>query len=104
MNCRLRFAICLFAALIHGSDGIADDIAHVSIPSAGAIFETIDTLQCDVDSEADAQECLTGLRWTPANFKIRCEAADKDRGDLLIRFDSPVDTRNKINDNVSMEW
>ena len=104
MNCCLRFTICLSAALIHGSYGIADDIAHATIPSAGATFEATDTLQCDVDSGADAQECLTGLRWTPADFEIRCEAADQDRGDLLIRFDSPVDTCNQVNDNVSMEW
>jgi dienelactone hydrolase len=104
MTCCLRFAICLCAALIHGLSGIADDIAHGTIPSAGATFETTDTLQCDVDSGADAQECLTGLRWTPADFEIRCEAADKDRGDLLIRFDSPVDTSKSVNDNVSMEW
>lgn len=104
MNCFLRFAICLLAALIHGLDGTADDLAHLTIPSAGATFTTTDTLQCDVDSGADAQECLAGLRWTPTDFQIRCEAADKDRGDLLIRFDSPVNTSNKVNDNVSMEW
>ena len=104
MNRGLRIVMVLFAALMHGSHGIADDIDHLTIPSSGAILEATDTLQCDVDSRADAQECLTGLRWTPGDFKIRCESADMDRGDLLIRFDSPVDTRNKINDNVSMEW
>ena len=104
MNCCLRFTVCLFIVVISGLDGIADDNARITIPSAGATFETTDTLQCDVDAGADAQECLTGLRWTPADFEIRCEAADRDRGDLLIRFDSPVDTDNLINDNVSMEW
>ena len=100
----LRFAFVLFATLIYGSHGIADDFVQVSIPSAGTILETTDSLQCDVDAGADAQECLTGLRWTPADFKIRCESAEMDRGDLLIRFDSPVNTTNKVNDNVSMEW
>jgi len=104
MNRGLQIVIVLFAALMHGSHGISNDIDHVTIPSPGAILETTDTLQCDIDPGADAQECLTGLRWTPEDFKIRCEAADKDRGDLLIRFDSPVDTRNQVNDNVSMEW
>lgn len=96
--------IGMLAAVLHASFGMADDIAHIAIPSAGATFETTDTLQCDVDATADAQECLTGLRWTPADFEIRCEPAEKDRGDLLIRFNSPVDTGNEINDNVSMEW
>ena len=104
MNYLLRLNICLIAGLIYGLDGIADDLIHLTIPAAGATFATTDTLQCDVDSGADAQECLAGLRWTPTDFEIRCEAADKDRGDLLIRFDSPVDTSNDVNDNVSMEW
>ncbi len=104
MNCCFRFTICLIAAVLRASYGIADDIPHIAIPSAGATFETTDTLQCDVDPGADAQECLTGLRWPPADFEIRCEAAEKDRGDLLIRFASPVNTGNEVNDNVSMEW
>lgn len=104
MSSCCRFAVCAFAVVVQVLSGMADDIARVAIPSAGATFETTDTLQCDVDTAADAQECLTGLRWTPADFEIRCESADKDRGDLLIRFNSPIDTGNKINDNVSMEW
>ena len=104
MNCCLRFTICLFAVVVHISYGIADDIVNITIPSAGAIFESTDTLQCDADSAVDAQECLTGLRWTPSDFEVRCEAADEDRGDLLIRFDSPFSSGNKENDNVSMEW
>ena len=99
-----RFTICLLAIVFHSSYGTADDIADLTIPSAGATFLTTDTLDCDTDTAADAQECLTGLRWTPSDFEVRCEAADEDRGDLLIRFDSPFMTGNKENDNVSMEW
>ncbi len=104
MSCFPRSTICLFAIVIHASYGTADDNADITIPSAGATFQAADTLQCDADSAADAQECLTGLRWTPSDFEVRCEAADKDRGDLLIRFNSPFSTGNKENDNVSMEW
>lgn len=104
MNYRLRFTVCLLAAVLHTSCGVADDLTSISIPLVGATFQSTDTLQCDEDSEADAQECLTGLRWTSSDFEVRCETADKDRGDLLIRFNSPIDTGNMVNDNVSMEW
>ena len=104
MNYCLRLTICLFAAVIRTSHCRADDVAQTAVPTAGAVFHGTDTLQCDADGSADAQECLTGLRWTPTDFEIRCEAADKDRGDLRIRFPSPIDTGNKENDDVSMEW
>jgi dienelactone hydrolase len=104
MNYCFRCAFCLVASVLHASHGIAKDISYLEIPAVGATFESADSLQCDKDSGADAQECLTGLRWTPADFEIRCEVAAEDRGDLLIRFDSPVDTGNEVNDNVSMEW
>jgi len=104
MNCRLRFLLCLCACILSTSGGFADDVAGNRVPSPGAVFSSTDTLTCDMDNAADAQECLAGLRWTPSNFTVRCEVAEPDRGDMLIRFDSPIDTGNSINDNVSMEW
>jgi dienelactone hydrolase len=104
MNCKLRIVVCFSALIISTREGLADDIARLVVPSPGATFGATDTLTCDTDSTADAQECLTGLRWKPSDFTVRCEAAEQDRGDLLIRFDSPISTENPINDNVSMEW
>ncbi len=104
MTCSLRLTIGLFAVLTQGVSGIGDDNVPVSIPAVGETLQAADTLERDVDVATDAQDCLVGLRWTPADFTIRCEAAEKDRGDLLLRFDSPIDTGNKVNDNVSMEW
>jgi dienelactone hydrolase len=99
-----RLTVCVFAVVIHMAPGAADETTQIAIPEPGAIFHGNDTLQCDADKSADAQDCLTGLRWSPTDFEIRCETADKDRGDLRIRFASPVNTGNKENDNVSMEW
>ena len=104
MTVNWRLVFCLFTAVFQIAQSSADEITHIAVPPPGAIFHGTDTLQCDADTSADAQDCLTGLRWTPADFEIRCEAADEDRGDLRIRFASPVNTGIKENDNVSMEW
>ena len=104
MNYRSRLVKFLCGIVLSTATGFADDIAEDRVPSPGATFHGTDTLTCDTDNAADAQECLTGLRWTPSDFTIRCEVAEQDRGDLLIRFDSPIDTGNEINDNVSVEW
>lgn len=96
---------CFCAAAIAGAvEENAEKELNAALPKPGATFPAIDTLQCDVDSSEDSQECLAGLRWTPSKFEVRCEAAETDRGDLLIRFDSPINTENPDNDNVSMEW
>lgn len=102
---RLRgHQIFLLVFAVRMSHGIADERPHPAIPIAGATFHARDTLQCDVDASGDAQECLTGLRWTPSDFEVRCETADQDRGDLRIRFPSPIHTDQATNDDVSMEW
>jgi dienelactone hydrolase len=104
MSSTHRLTICVFAVVIHFANSNADEATQTAIPEPGAVFQGVDTLQCDADESTDAQECLTGLRWKPTEFEIRCEAADEDRGDLRIRFPSPVDSGNKENDDVSMEW
>ena len=104
MNSKLLIAVCCFAVTITCGTGLGDEIADVVVPSPGATFHGKDSLNCDTDNIADSQQCLVGLRWKPSDFTVRCEAAEPDRGDLLIRFDSPISTENQINDNVSMEW
>ena len=93
-----------FVVLVRITRSTADDTALIAIPDPESTFRGADTLKCDTDMSPDAQECLTGLRWMPGDFEIRCEAADEDRGDLRIRFPSPIETGNKDNDNVAMEW
>lgn len=70
----------------------------------GATFAARDTLDCESDTVADAQACLQGLTWAPAEFQVQCEAAAEDRGDWLLRFPSPRPLGNPVNDLVSMEW
>jgi len=79
------------------------------LPPAGARFETKDSLVCDIDPSADAQACLTGLRWPLAEFSVDVEASDassidKTAYDRIIYFPSPHPVGNAIHDRVSMEW
>ena len=104
MNCKRQIVVCLSALMLSNAACLGDDIAKFAVPSPGATFHGADSLTCDTDNTADAQECLAGLRWTPSDFTVRCEAAESGRGDVLIRFNSPISTENPINDNVSMEW
>ena len=104
MNWKLQIVACYCALMLSNAAGLGDDIASSAVPAPGATFNGTDSLACDTDNTGDAQECLTGLRWKPSDFVVRCEAAAPERGDLLIRFNSPISTENAINDNVSMEW
>lgn len=63
-----------------------------------------DTLHVGEEPSADARECLEGLCWSPAEFEVRCEAGRPDRGDVLVRFPSPVPSGVASNDLVAMEW
>ena len=104
MNRKLKIAVCFAALMLSSSAGRGDDVSKLAVPLPGVTFNGSDSLACDTDTTADAHECLTGLRWKPCDFAVRCEAAEPEHGDLLIRFDSPISTENAINDNVSMEW
>lgn len=63
-----------------------------------------DTLDVTKDENADAEECLAGLRWDPHEFDIHFEDADRRKGDILVRFPSAVETGDAVNDLVAMEW
>lgn len=104
----LEFSYAILAtllALLLAQVSSADDTPKpVTLPSVGEIFRTTDTLVLDEEANADAKDCLAGLRWTPAAFEVQCEPAAEDRGDLLVRFPSPLPSGDPVNDNVSMEW
>lgn len=67
-------------------------------------FAAKDTLSQTNESSDDARDCLKGLIWEPACFYVRCEQSAKRRGDLLVRFPSPISSGDAINDRVAMEW
>lgn len=68
-------------------------------------YSARDTLAVGEEPSADARECLQGFCWTPSEFTVRCEApVQADRGDVLVRFPSPLPTGNEVNDLVALEW
>ena len=72
---------------------------------AGKSFDATDTLDIGEEAQADALECLKGLTWTAGNFQTTCERPTvEDRGDLLVRFPSPIDSGVEKNNRVAMEW
>ena len=69
-----------------------------------------DSLCLELDKEAseDARQCLNELAWTPSSFEVALEqVADglKSQGcDAVVRFPSPIDTGDPVNDLAAMEW
>ncbi|MFM7058591.1 MAG: alpha/beta hydrolase family protein, partial [Planctomycetota bacterium] len=78
--------------------------APLQIPPVGATFPAADTLNSTADPVPDAEDCLKGLRWKAGRFQVECEAPKESEGDLLIRFPSPINSGDAVNDRVSMEW
>lgn len=70
----------------------------------GRTFTATDSLRIGEEHSEDARVCLDGLCWTTGEFKVHCEPAKPDRGDVLVRFPSPIDSGDARNDLVSMEW
>lgn len=73
-------------------------------PVIGSTFVARDSLAPPSDSLSDAQACVDGLCWKPADFEVTLQEADKGRGDLLVRFPSATPSGNAQNDLVAMEW
>ena len=59
-------------------------------PGDKRAFEARDTLAPGPESSADARDCLAGLTWAPERFRVSCQTARKGRGEVLLRFPSPV--------------
>jgi len=80
--------------------------SEAALPQLTTTLKAADTLELDADPDADAEECLTGLRWTPEEFTVRFEPPDPDRGAMVVRFPSPVtDDRDGVpRDDVALEW
>lgn len=97
--CALVAVLKLPWCLTSVSPAVAEEL-----PRAGTVFRARDTLDTSADGLQDAQHCLEGLRWKPADFEVRLEVPRDNEGDLLVRFPSPVSSGNGINDLVSMEW
>ena len=102
----LLLALCLLVALPLNTTATqaAQQEDRSELPPVGALFNAADTLDSTADPLPDAEDCLAGLRWKPGTFQVRCETAVENEGDLLVRFPSPINSGDPVNDNVSMEW
>ena len=78
-------------------------VAAKPFPPAGPLTAR-DTLQVGEETSADARECLAGLCWSPSEFEVRCDPGRPNRGEVLVRFPSPVPSGVESNDQVAMEW
>ena len=69
-------------------------------------YQARDTLASPKDDSPDAQACLDGLAWEPAEFEVQCdnESNSAPLSSRLLRFPSPVASGSALNDSVSMEW
>lgn len=74
------------------------------LPLPGARFTATDSLDAAADPSADAQACLAGLRWQPAEFAVEIAAPLPGRGDRLVAFPSPRPLGDPVHDRVTMEW
>ena len=80
-------------------------LASAELPlQVGSHYAAQDSLACGDEASDDARQCLAGLTWKPAKFEVRCDEPQRGFGDFLVRFPSPVDTGNAVNDLVAMEW
>ncbi|MBP7949652.1 MAG: hypothetical protein KA004_08350 [Verrucomicrobiales bacterium] len=96
--------LCCAAALLCIPTALpAQDVPAFRI-EAGKGFEAKDTLHCGPEAAADAAACLDGLKWSCGTFPVQTEKAELGRGDLLVRFPSPVPSGDAVNDRVAMEW
>lgn len=84
---------------------LATSVAALEIGDLpGKTFAARDSLGKVEDPSADARACLKGLRWPAADFQVQCESAAGKSGDVLVRFPSPIDTGDAVNDRVALEW
>jgi hypothetical protein len=73
-------------------------------------WKSNDTLALGLDKEdsADARQCLGDLAWNADTFEVALEPATdavRSQGcDAIVRFPSPLDTGDPVNDLAAMEW
>ncbi|QDV67703.1 Alpha/beta hydrolase family protein [Rosistilla carotiformis] len=65
-------------------------------------FPARDSLAALDDPSPDAADCLRGFAWQNAAFDVQLESDDATL--RSVRFPSPLDTGNPINDRVTMKW
>ncbi|MCS7465959.1 hypothetical protein NZK35_04640 [Stieleria sp. ICT_E10.1] len=99
------FAAAVGCGLICFGDESAPVVTSVvPLELIGNSYQATDSINIGNEQSQDALACLNGLIWNPSAFETKCTAADELRGDVTVRFPSPIDTGNPPNDSVAMEW
>lgn len=78
--------------------------ASVDAAEAPQTYAARDSLAPAAESRPDARECLAGLTWKPAEFTVSCEPVSDADYQALVRFPSPLDTGDAVNDRVALLW
>ena len=64
-------------------------------------LEARDSLVSVSDPDAATEATLSRLRWAPIGFQVESEEINQQ---TLLRFPSPVETGDVVNDRVALEW
>lgn len=102
----LMSALALVAA-VSSTELSAESPAPAAVDVTALTSKTwtaADSLSIRRDASESARNCLEGLKWAPGRFEVKCTPAKPNRGDLLVRFASPVPAGDELNDLVAMEW
>ena len=74
-------------------------------PAAEQQFTARDTLKPDAAAATDdAKACLDGLCWKPGEFPVTVEYTPDADHHAVIRFPSPINTGDAVNDRVALIW
>lgn len=101
MNVSFPLLLCCLIPVVALAD--TDDDAPVQVLLEKS-FSAIDSLDVGEELSDDARGCLDGLTWPTGKFEVTLQPAASERGDMLVRFPSPVISGDVTNDLVSMEW
>ena len=101
-----RLRLICFVAAVGGALICRGDeaVSNIGFELIGRSFQAADSINLGDEPSSDALACLNGLAWTATKFETKCTPPDHLRGDVTVRFPSPIDTGDPLNDSVAMEW
>lgn len=98
---RVSPLLCLLIVCLIPMTGSGADLQDL----IGQKLTVRDTLAIGEEPNEDARACLQGLVWPAGDFSVDVLApVGKDRGEVLIRFPSPLSPRDDESAHVYLEW
>jgi hypothetical protein len=101
MKSSLPLLLCCLMPAVLSAETDGDQAVQALLEKS---FSAADSLDVGEELSDDSRECLEGLIWPTGKFEVTFQPAASERGDLLVRFPSPVISGDVTNDLVSMEW